>query len=132
MFSDIRAMLAATDEGLTAESGSCRLAVFHADRYSGLEDATNPRSNLRLISTTALLPVYCYQVVAESATGQPLTFSLNAPVPSGMTIDSKTGKIIWDLYGTPSVAPGTYTATVQVTDPLGNQDIQSLAIIVSN
>ncbi|MCI0744262.1 MAG: lamin tail domain-containing protein, partial [Verrucomicrobia subdivision 3 bacterium] len=57
--------------------------------------------------------------VSSSATdsdtpAQTLTFSLGAPPPTGLTINSNTGAIAW----TPTEAqgPGTYFVTVQVTD----------------
>ncbi len=121
----------ARPEGLTLPAGSCRLDIFHADRYSQISsDSSAARSQIRLISTTGLLPIYCYQVVAESATAQPLTYSFTVAVPNGMTIDSKTGKIFWDLYGSPAASPGTYPVAVQVTDPLGNFDTQSFNLVV--
>ena len=124
-FSDIRQQFA-----LGAETGTCRLDVFHADRFSNISDPSYPRSQLRLLSTTGLLPVYCYQVVAESSTSQLLTYSLILPTPGGMTISPTTGKILWDLYATPAVPPGTYPVTVQVTDPLGNSDTQTFNLSV--
>ena len=130
--SSIRTALAASDTSLSGETGSCRLAVFHADRFALQHDAGWPRSQLRLLSITDLLPVYCYKVVAESAITQPLTYSLNAPVPSGMTIDAKSGKIFWDLYAAPAALPGTYSVSAQVTDPLGNIDVQSFSITVTD
>ncbi len=120
----------ARPEGLTLPSGSCRLDIFHADRYSLINDASRPRAQLRVISTTGLLPIYCYQVVAESATAQPLTYSFAVPAPFGMSISPKTGKIIWDLYGVPAASPGTYPVTVQVTDPIGNLDTQTFNLTV--
>ena len=118
-------------DGLTLPSGSCRLDIFHADRYSQISsDSTAPRSQVRLMSTSGLLPIYCYQVVAESATTSLLTYSFTASVPNGMTIDSKTGKVIWDLYSAPAASPGTYPVTVQVTDSVGNSDTQSFSVTV--
>ncbi len=124
-FSNIRSQLE-----LAEETGACRLDVFHADRFSQISDVSRPRSQLRVLSTTGLLPIYFYQVVAECSTSQPLTYSLSAPTLAGMTISSTTGKILWDLYATPAVAPGTYPVTVQVTDPLGNSDTQTFNLTV--
>ncbi len=116
--------------GLSGQTGTCRLDIFHADRFSNISDSSYPRSQLRLLSTTGLLPVYCYQVVAESSTSQLLTYSLILPTPGGMTISPTSGKILWDLYATPAVPPGTYPVTVQVTDPLGNSDTQTFNLSV--
>ncbi|NDC74494.1 hypothetical protein EBZ70_04185, partial [bacterium] len=137
VFSSIRTALSASDNSLSGETGSCRLDIFHADRFSQISDESRPRSQLRFISTdgpppttNSLLPIYCYQVVAESATAQPIAYSFAMPAPVGMSIDPRTGKILWDLYGVPAVSPGVYPVSVQVADPLGNTDTQSFNITV--
>ena len=125
IFSDVRSQL-----GLSGEAGTCRLDIFHADRFSQIDIVSRPRSQVRVISTTSMLPIYCYQVVAESSTSQPLTYSLSAPIPGGITISPTTGKILWDLYANPAVTPGTYPVTVQVTDPIGNSDTQTFNLTI--
>ena len=129
--------------GLSSASGTCRLDVFHADRASPWSsDPVNfSPAQLRLLSTTQLVPIYCYQVVAESATAGPLNYAfatdqVNGAVlaPEGMTIEPHTGKIIWDLYAAPP-PPGTtypiyYPVTVKVSDSAGHTDYQSFTLSV--
>ncbi len=132
LFPDIRSSL-----GLTAVSGSCRLEVFHADRSSNFSDSAAPLAQLRLLSTSPLVPIYCYQVVAESANSGPLNYAFAIDsgtgavlAPAGMTIEPLTGKIVWDLYASPAVNPGSYPVTVKVSDSAGHIDHQSFNITV--
>lgn len=127
--------------GLIGESGTCHLAVFHADRFTAYPayPISLPYAQLRILSTTALRPIYCYQVVAESATQQPLIYSFamdevtQTPIaPDGMLIEPNTGKIMWDIYSGTSIPAGAYPVVVKVSDPLGNTDTQSFDIIVNN
>ncbi len=134
LFSAIRSQL-----GLTAASGTCRLDVFHADRYSdyGPDNPSGKPAQLRILSTSPLVPIYYYQVVAESATASALNYvfatdagSGASLAPIGMTIEPLTGKIIWDLYATPVASPGTYPVTVKVSDSTGHTDYQSFNLTV--
>jgi fibro-slime domain-containing protein len=136
LFSAIRSQL-----GLTATSGTCRIDVFHADRtsYWTPTSAYYYPAMLRLLSTSPLVPIYCYQVVAESSTAGPLNYAFATDVgtgavlaPTGMTIEPLSGKIIWDLYATPAASPGTYPVTVKVSDSAGHIDYQSFSITVSD
>jgi hypothetical protein len=63
------------------------------------------------VTTATVGSPYSYTVTATDAAGQTLTYSLVAPVPTGMTINSSTGAISW----TPSAA-GSSSVTVRVTD----------------
>jgi putative Ig domain-containing protein len=55
---------------------------------------------------------YRYDVQASDSDGDPLTYALTGTVPSGMTIDASTGRIIW----TPT-ATGTFSGIkVSATD----------------
>ncbi|NDC75405.1 hypothetical protein EBZ70_09005 [bacterium] len=138
LFSDIRSSL-----GLDAPSGTCRLDVFHADRSSYWTPSSESAfpAQLRLLSTSKLVPIYCYQAVAESATAGQLNYSFatdpnNGAVlpPVGMTIEPHTGKIIWDFYASPPPPNATYPlscpVTVKVTDSAGNTDYQSFTLTV--
>jgi fibro-slime domain-containing protein len=126
--------------GLTASTGTCRVDIFHADRYP------NPAAELRILSTDPLRPVYVYQVVADSMTNAPVTyaFALDSTTglpkaPNGMEISATTGKVTWNLYGrkdgsgNPIVVPaGDYPVTVRVTDNLSHSDEQTFTVTVSN
>ncbi|HEV3341679.1 MAG TPA: putative Ig domain-containing protein, partial [Pirellulales bacterium] len=75
---------------------------------------------------------YRYQVLAQDAENNPLTYSLTQ-APTGMTIDSKSGLISW--VGAP-IGPGLpsgYLVTVQVSDGMGGQDTQTFTLrVVAN
>ena len=93
-------------------------------------------AQLRILSTSELFPIYCYQVVAESASAGPLNYAFATDgstgavlAPAGMTIEPHTGKIIWDLYAA-SAPPGTYPVTVKVSDSAGHTDYQSFTLTV--
>ncbi len=68
--------------------------------------------------------VYTYQVAAQDPDGDPLAFSL-ASAPRGMTIDSKTGIITWQIKDTPA---GVYSVEIVVQDPEGRQGTQKYSI----
>lgn len=138
LFSAIRSQL-----GLDWVSGTCRLDVFHADRYSdyGPDNPSAKPAELRILSTSPLVPIYCYQVVAESVTAGPLHYEFATDpgssavlAPTGMTIEPLTGKIIWDLYGASAAPSGPFPkdfpVTVKVTDSAGNTDYQSFNLTV--
>jgi hypothetical protein len=63
-------------------------------------------------------PDWIFPVLAESATGLPLTYSLVGPIPAGMSIDAQ-GKITWKTSEVAST--GDQSATVRVADNAGNQ-----------
>ena len=69
---------------------------------------------------------YRYDVNATDANGDTLTYSLVAPIPAGMTINSSTGLIRW----TPTVR-GTFGVTVRVTDVGGLFAQQSFTVTVA-
>lgn len=134
VFSNLMARL-----GLTATTGTCRVDIFHADRYA-------TPAELRLLSTDPLRPVYIYQVVADSMTQAPIAyaFALDSSTglpkaPAGMEISATTGKVTWNIYGRkdtngqPLVTPiGDYPVTIRVTDNLNHSDEQTFTITVGN
>ena len=69
---------------------------------------------------------YSYDVNATDANGDTLTYSLVAPIPAGMTINSATGLIRW----TPTVN-GAFPVTVRVTDVGGLFAQQSFTVTVA-
>ena len=89
------------------------------------------RSSLRLLHKNpaqSSLP-YQYQVEAQDAENDPLTYSLIQP-PAGMTIDPNTGLLSW--IG-PQVGPGLpagYSVEVQVDDGRGGEDSQTFTVLV--
>jgi RHS repeat-associated protein len=73
---------------------------------------------------------YQYQVTAQDAENDPLTYAL-AKGPSGMTIDSSTGLVSW--VGAP-IGPGLpagYAVSITVSDGRGGQDAQSFTLFVT-
>lgn len=70
--------------------------------------------------------VYSYQVKAEDADKEQLTFALDSP-PAGMAIDPVTGLISWPLSG---VVPGKYEVKIVVRDPDGGEDRQRYEILL--
>jgi hypothetical protein len=70
--------------------------------------------------------LYTYDVDAEDADGDTLTYSLTL-FPDGMTIDPDTGLIQWTPSGAQS---GSHDVTVEVSDGKGGTDSQSLIIQV--
>ena len=86
-----------------------------------------------VITSTAILSgrvdlAYSYDVNATDVNGGTLTYSLVAPFPAGMTIDSGTGVISW----TPTAAQaGANPVTVRVTDPTALFASQSFSVNVA-
>jgi hypothetical protein len=78
---------------------------------------SNPPQNIRG-------NVYTYEVVAEDPDGDPVTFSLDS-APPGMTIDSKTGIITWQIGNTPA---GSYNVELVVLDPEARKGTQKFTI----
>ncbi len=113
-------LLRDADHGLTGETGVCDLAIFHAERL-----VNNGR--LKFMSSTALAPIYAYQVLADTRGGSPQQFNLEPGAPAGMTIDATTGKLMWDYSGLPV---GTYSATIRVTDGNQNEDQQTITVLL--
>jgi fibro-slime domain-containing protein len=113
-------LLRNTDHGLEEETGVCDLAIFHAERLR--ENAV-----LKFMTSTALIPVYSYQVVVDTRAGSPVQFSLGSGAPAGMTIDPSSGKLLWDYS---SLTVGTYSATVRVTDNFQNSDSQTIEVLI--
>jgi hypothetical protein len=68
--------------------------------------------------------VYSYQVKATDPDADALTYSLKT-APAGMTIDSSTGFIEWNV---PPEFTGKVPITISVTDGHGGEAIQSLAL----
>jgi hypothetical protein len=69
---------------------------------------------------------YRYQVEAEDADGDPLSFSLQGEPPKGMVIDAKTGVVQWQV-----VIPEekvTYVYKVVVEDPEGAKSVQTVTL----
>lgn len=106
------------EHGLSGNTGIADLAIFHAERREF-------SAALHVQSSTAMTPVYVYQVIADtrfpSLTPQ---FSLADGHPFGMSIDSSTGKILWD-YSSGTLGT-TYTFTVNVSDGKQNTDSQTV------
>ena len=71
---------------------------------------------------------YHYTAVATDPNGGTLTYSLVSP-PSGMSINSSTGLISWTPTTTQT---GTFTITVDATDPLGSIGAQTYKLTVTN
>ncbi len=87
-----------------------------------------PPSITSVAPTTAIVDVpYLYQVVASSANGTALTYSLTS-APSGMSISS-TGLIDWVPTSVPP-APGTVSLDLVVTDAMGGTATQPITIHV--
>ncbi len=71
--------------------------------------------------------VYTYQIKAEDTDGDALTFSLKSS-PKGMTIDSSTGLIHWNV---PAGFRGKSIITVSVTDGHGGEAVQSFTLDIT-
>jgi len=67
---------------------------------------------------------YTYRVIANDPDGDPVTFSLEN-APDGMSIDSKTGQITWQI---PPETKGEFTFTVVAEDPDGDRSFQTITI----
>ena len=85
-----------------------------------------PKITSAAVLTGVVGQTYSYNVDATDANGDTLTYSLVAPIPAGMTINSSTGLIRW----TPTVR-GTFGVTVRATDPGGKFAIQSFTVTVA-
>src|SRR5581483_3722021 len=81
--------------------------------------------------TSAVLGLpYVYQVQAQDADNDPLTFSLTAG-PDGMAIDPITGKLTWQPGNdASSSAAGPHDVTVRVDDGRGGFDTQTFTLTV--
>jgi fibro-slime domain-containing protein len=115
---------------LEAATGSCRVDVFYAERATG-------NSSLAIHSNSPLHPVYVYQVICDADLPTALTYSLTQ-APTGMTIDAKTGRILWDYLAinrdaNPSndLAAGPYSVMVSVTDARGLQSTQGFTLTLT-
>jgi fibro-slime domain-containing protein len=107
---------------LETSNGSCLVDVFYAERQtSGALFKITPNN-------ATLHPIYSYQVVAEVDLPTTLSYSL-IQSPTGMTIDARTGRILWD-YANPiyNVSEDNYDVTVSVSDSRGYTAIQSFTI----
>jgi hypothetical protein len=69
---------------------------------------------------------YRYQVQAEDADGDTLSFSLQGEPPKGMVIDAKTGVVEWQVVIPKE--PVTYVYEVVVEDPEGAKSIQKVTL----
>ena len=69
---------------------------------------------------------YRYQVEAEDADGDTLSFSLQGEPPRGMVIDAKTGVVEWQVVIPEE--PVTYVYEVVVEDPEGAKSIQKVTL----
>jgi len=72
--------------------------------------------------------LYKYTVVAKDPDDDPLTFSLSS-APEGMTIDSSTGMIRWNIDETQR--EGSYEFKVIVSDAEGAMAVQPITLSVS-
>ena len=69
---------------------------------------------------------YRYQVEAEDADGDTLSFSLQGEPPKGMVIDANTGVVEWQVVIPEE--PVTYVYEVVVEDPEGAKSIQKVTL----
>lgn len=69
---------------------------------------------------------YRYQVQAEDADGDTLSFSLEGEPPKGMVIDAHTGVVEWQVVIPEE--PATYVYKVVVEDPEGAKSIQTVTL----
>ena len=106
--------------GLTGETGVCDLVIFHAERVEN-------DGALGFMSSGALVPIYAYQVQADTRFGSPVQFSLDPGAPQGMTIDAASGKLLWDYASLPV---GIYSATIRVTDANQNKGQQTIRVFL--
>jgi hypothetical protein len=109
------------DHGLPLETGTCDVAIFHAERREY-------NAAIHFQTNTALTPVYAYQVIADHRfSSTPRHFDLSDGKPPGMSIDANTGKVLWDYSG---ASLGTYTYTVNVVDGKQNTDSQTVNVVL--
>ena len=71
--------------------------------------------------------VFTYQVTAEDPDKDPIAFSLSA-APPGMTIDSKTGLITWQVD---EKSAGEHIIEVVVQDPAGLKAVQKFSLTIN-
>ena len=69
---------------------------------------------------------YRYQVEAEDADGDTMTFSLEGEPPKGMVIDPETGVVEWQVVIPEE--PVTYVYEVVVKDPEGAKSVQKVTL----
>lgn len=112
---------------LEAQTGTCRVDIFYAERQM-------PNDALGFQSKGSMHPIYIYQVITDADLPTPVTFTL-IQVPNGMTIDSHSGRILWDYWGinhdgnsSNDVASGSYTVTVSVSDLRGYTATQTFTL----
>jgi hypothetical protein len=111
------------------------LTVIPYDRDGGGEPfyskiMTIPKSPPRITSSPPQNyagGIYTYNVIAEDPNGDPLLFSL-ATAPIGMTIDSKTGIIIWQVN---EGNVGNHVVEIAVQDPLGIKVTQKYTLSIT-
>lgn len=72
---------------------------------------------------------YQYQVEAQDAQNDPLTYSL-LQAPSGMTIDPNSGLLSWVGAQIGPGLPAGYSVTIQVANPFGGTATQSYTVLV--
>ena len=121
-------------------SGNVRYAIFDSRNYdttNGAQDGgmlayldVTPATNAAPVFDSApatkatAAQAYSYAAHASDANGDVVTYSLNAPVPSGMVIGASSGLINW----TPSVV-GTFPVSVRASDgTLFNDQAFSIAV----
>ena len=102
-----------------------RLAVRNAFRQVGILPNSSPQITSTPSTSATVNTPYSYQMAANDADGDPLTYSL-ATKPSTMTINSSTGLITW----TPSQTNPSVPVTAQVADAFGGSTQQSWTINV--
>lgn len=100
-----------------ANGSPMRASVMMANAQPKITSAPTPFSGKE----------YIYQVTAEDADQDIITFSLSK-APVGMTIDSKTGLIKWTFTEKDA---GNYPVEIKVSDPEGDGDIQSFLLPLS-
>jgi hypothetical protein len=69
---------------------------------------------------------YRYQVQAEDADGDTLSFSLQGEPPKGMVIDAKAGVVEWTVVIPEK--PVTYEYEIVVADPEGAKSVQKITL----
>jgi hypothetical protein len=70
---------------------------------------------------------YVYNAVAQDLDGDPITYSL-ATAPTGMTIDQKTGTVVWQIA---KGSEGTHQIEIVASDPDGAKSIQQYSLTIS-
>jgi RHS repeat-associated protein len=73
--------------------------------------------------------LYQYQVVAQDADNNPLSYTL-LQGPAGMTIDSGTGLLSWVGAPLGPGLPSSFQVSLQVSDGQGGQDTQTYTLFV--